>query len=174
MSALFGCEQSNNRRRTTSMNCSADTSLSVSFRDLPAFHVAYIDCRVNVEQSELRNEIGECFQRVQDWVRELGYDPYAMLTIGVPKVENGQLSSYECCEQIPGEVTNGTDGIGIKELSGGRYAVVSIEKEPAIIGDSIRRFYQEYVPNNGIGIDGTRPTYEIYYESTMEYCVPIL
>jgi DNA gyrase inhibitor GyrI len=92
----------------------------------------------------------------------------------VPKAVGGRLASYECCEQVPAEVTIGTDDIGIKELAGGRYAVVSMEKKPAIIGDSIRHFHQEYVPHNDIGIDGARPTYEIYYEDTMEYCVPIL
>jgi hypothetical protein len=30
------------------------------------------------------------------------------------------------------------------------------------------------VPQNRIEIDGMRPSYEIYYEKTMEYCVPIL
>lgn len=34
--------------------------------------------------------------------------------------------------------------------------------------------YQEYVPQNRLQIDALRPTYEIYYESTLEYCVPIL
>jgi len=52
--------------------------------------------------------------------------------------------------------------------------VVCIAKDSSIIGDSIGRFYQKYVPQNNIRIDGMRPTYEVYYESTMEYCVPIL
>ena len=155
------------------MNQSADTLLSVSLKDLPTVHVAYISYKASPEQDDF-NEIHKSFQRLQAWVRELGYDPYTTLTIGIPNVVNGQLLSYECCEQIPEEVKSGTDEIGIKELVGGRYAVVSIEKEPAAIGDSIRRFYQEYAPYNEIGIDGTRPVYEIYYENTMEYCVPIL
>lgn len=156
------------------MSHSGNAPLAVSIKDLPAVHVAYVDCPVNVEQDQFSNEIRKCFQRVQAWVSERGYDPHALLTIGVTNVVNGQLLSYECCEQVPQEVKTGTDDIGIKELVGGRYAVVSIEKHPAIIGDSIRRFHQEYVPHNGIRIDGTRPTYEIYYEGTMEYCVPIL
>jgi DNA gyrase inhibitor GyrI len=63
--------------------------------------------------------------------------------------------------------------VGIKELPGGRYAVVKIAKDPQIIGDSIGRFCQEYVPKNNIRIDGMRPTYEIYWEDTMDYCAPI-
>lgn len=156
------------------MNHSVDTPLSVSIEDMPTVRVAYIECRMSVEQDQFRSEIRECFQRLQVWVRGLGYDPCALLTIGVSKLVGGQLSSYECCVQIPAQVKNGTDGVGIKNVVGGRYAVASIEKDQAIIGDSIRRFYQEYVPHSKVGVDSTRPTYEVYYENTMEYCVPIL
>jgi DNA gyrase inhibitor GyrI len=149
------------------------TSLAVSIRELPSVHVAYIDCKVDFAQGDFSNEIHKCFQRVQTWVRELGYDPYKLLTIGAIQVVNSRLAVYECCVQIPEEVQSGSDDVGIRELLGGRYAVVSIKKEPAIIGDSISRFYQEYAPQNNIEIDGTRPTYEIYYENTVEYCVPI-
>jgi len=51
--------------------------------------------------------------------------------------------------------------------------VVKIAKDPRTIGDSIGRFYRDYVPQNDIRVDGTRPTYEIYWENTMDYCVPI-
>ncbi len=51
--------------------------------------------------------------------------------------------------------------------------MVSIDKDPRTIGDSIARFYREYVPENNIKVDGMRPTYEIYWEDTMDYCVPI-
>ena len=150
------------------------TSLSVSIRELPTVHVAYLDYKANAEQGDLYNEIHKCFQRVQTWVQGLGWDPFTLLHVGIPVVRDGQLSRYECCVEVPAKVQSGLDDIGIKELPGGRYAVVSIQKDPAIIGNSTGRFYQEYVPQNHIEIDGMRPTYEIYYESTMEYCVPIL
>lgn len=156
------------------MSENASSLLSVSIKELPAVHVAYIDYKANAERADFHNEIRKCFQRVQNWVRKLDYDPYTLLNVGVPNVVDGQLSSYGCCVQVPEDVQSGSDGVDIKELPGGRYAVVSVEKDPRIIGDSIGRFYQEYVPQNNIKVDGTRPTYEIYYESTMEYCVPIL
>ena len=156
------------------MSANATCSLSVSIKELPAVHVACIDYQANSERGDFHNEIRKCFQRVQNWVRKLDYDPYTLLNVGVPNVVDGQLSSYECCIQVPEDVQSGSDGVNIKELPGGRYAVVSAEKDTRIIGDSIGRFYQEYVPQNNIEVDGTRPTYEIYYENTMEYCVPIL
>lgn len=156
------------------MNHSVDSLLSVSIKDLPTVRVAYIDYQANSERGDLHNEIGKCFQHVQNWIRKLGHDPYTLLNVGIPNVVDGQLSSYGCCIQVPDDVQSGSDGVDIKVLPGGRYAVVNIEKAPQIIGDSIGRFYQEYVPRNNIQIDGLRPTCEIYYESTMEYCVPIL
>jgi DNA gyrase inhibitor GyrI len=149
------------------------TTLSISIKELPSVHVAYIEYKVGSEQGDMHNEIGECFRRVQAWVTKLGYSPYT-LTIGVNNMVHGQLSSYECCVQVPEKVQNGSDGVDIKELPGGRYAVVSIVKDPQIIGPTIGRFHQEYVPEHKLAMDGTRPTYEIYYEKTMEYCVPIL
>ena len=155
------------------MSENTTASLSISIKELPSVHVAYIDYQAK-DESDNSDEIRKCFQRVQDWVKGLGYDPYALLNIGIPIVVDGRLLRYESCIEVPAKVQAGSDNIGIKELPGGLYAVVSIEKDPAIIGNSIGRFYQEYVPQNKIKIDGTRPTYEIYYENTMEYCVPIL
>ena len=149
------------------------TVLVVSIQDLPPVRVAYIDYQATSEQGDFHNEIRACFQRIQNWVRRLGHDPYSLLNLGVPDVHDGQLVSYGCCVQVPDDVQSGSEGVKIKELPGGRYAVVKIDKDPRTIGDSIARFYQEYVPENNIRVDGMRPTCEIYWEGTMEYCVPI-
>jgi len=155
------------------MSDRAADALSVSIRELPSIHAAYVEHIPNGERGDLHDEIGRCFQRVQAWVRQLGHDPLAGWTIGVIRTVNGQLASYDCCVQVPDAAQSGSDGIQIQELPGGRYAVVSMRKDPAVIGDGIRRFYEEYVPQNHIEIDGARPVYEIYFESTMEYCVPV-
>jgi len=149
-------------------------SLSVSIQELPAARVAYLDYEARAEQGDLYSEIHQCFQRVQRWVQGLGLDPFTLRHVGIPVVQDGRLSRYECCVEVPAHVQSGSDDIGIQELPGGRYAVVSMPKDPPVIGPSIGRFYQEYVPQNHIEIDGMRPTYEIYYESTMEYCVSVL
>jgi|GEM_PF-209835 len=148
-------------------------SLSVSIKDLPPVHVAYIEYRPGAEQDDMHAEIAECFRRVRAWLTERGHDPMT-LTIGAINMADGRLSSYECCIQVPDEVQGGSGTVAVKDLPGGRYAVVSIEKDPRIIGESIGRFYQEVVPQNNLKIDNLRPTYEVYYERTMEYCVPIL
>jgi len=54
---------------------------------------------VNAEQGNLHDKIGECFRRVQASLRECGYDPLTLLTIGAIKMVDGQLASYDCCVQ---------------------------------------------------------------------------
>jgi DNA gyrase inhibitor GyrI len=155
------------------MNDNTTTALSVLIKESPPVHVAYIAHALTGEPGEF-DAIRECFQRVQAWVRERGYDPFLQLNVGALRSVDGRPSSYDCCVQVPDQIQSGSGEVKLNELPGGRYAVVSIRKDPAIIGDSIRRFYQEYVPQNQIEIDPRRPTCEIYFESMMEYCAPIL
>jgi DNA gyrase inhibitor GyrI len=106
-------------------------------------------------------------------VVEQGHDVEAVPRIGVLHLAGGQLAEYECCVPVPGEVCAGCGEVGVQDLAGGRFAVVTIEKDPALIGAAIGRFYEEYVPESGVELDPTRPTYEVYYRDTVEYCVPV-
>ena len=151
-----------------------DGDLSVSIRQLPAVRVACIEYRPGPEPASMHDEIGDCFRRVQAWLRERGHDPLARPAIGAITMVDGRLASYGCCIQLPDQVHSGSPGVEIQDLPGGWCAVMSLRKDPAVIGESIGRLYQEYLPHNRIDLDGSRPTYEIYYETTMDYCVPIL
>ena len=42
------------------------------------------------------------------------------------------------------------------------------------ISESIRRFHEEYVPQNQLKIDAARPTFEYYWADSIEYCAPLL
>ena len=148
-------------------------SLSVSIRDLPALRVACLSCPMGGDQAEMGPYIRAAFQRVQAFVRGLERDPYTLLTVGALNMVEGRLASYDCRMQVPSHVQTGEDDITLRELPGGRYAVLGIDKDPAIIGPAIGRLYREYVPEHQLDIDAARPTYEIYFERTMEYCVPI-
>jgi DNA gyrase inhibitor GyrI len=149
------------------------TALSVAIRNLPAVHAACIRCPAQVDQGQFSQAIRESFQKVQGWVKKLGHDPYKMLTIGVIHQAGGQLSHYDCCVQVPEGAPAGGEEITFQDLPGGRYAVLAIAKDPAVIGPTIGRFYQEYLPQSNLQVDPSRPTYEIYFERTMEYCVPL-
>ena len=119
-------------------------------------------------------EIRGLFERVQAWLQEIGYDPYTRLTVGTIASAEDQLLRYECCIEVPDEVLSAPEGIRLKKLAGGKYAVVTIAKDAQVIPESVRRFHEEYVPQNSTQIDLTRLTYEIYYQDVMEYCVPVL
>ncbi len=82
--------------------------LSVAIRELPAVHVAHISYEVVAERGNPDREIRDRFRRVQDWVRDLGYDPYTSLTIGVLNMVAGELTRYDCCVQIPESVRGGS------------------------------------------------------------------
>ena len=149
------------------------TKLNVSLRDLSTVHTAYIRCLAQEDQSQFGQVIRASFQRLQQWVKELGIHPYTQLTIGVIHSVNGKLSHYDCCVQVPANTPAILEAITLQDLPGGRFAVLEIEKDPAIIGPTIGRFYQEYLPQSSLQVDPQRSPYEIYFERTMEYCVPL-
>jgi DNA gyrase inhibitor GyrI len=154
---------------------SADaTPWVISVKDLPVLHVASISCKVDVEPSLLDGEIRACFRRVQAWVEGLGYDPLAWPSIGAFTTAEGRLTAYACCIRVPETVQRGSEGIEVRDLVGGKYAVLEVAKAPVTIGETVSRFYQSYVPEHNLTLDGTRPTYEVYYKTTMEYCAPVL
>ncbi len=149
-------------------------ALLVSIQELAAVHAACLDYVPSAGQADMHAEIHACFERLQAWAKELGLDPSRLLHVGIPVVREGRLLKYECCVQVPEAVEAAPQDMLVKDLPGGCYAVLTMEKEPAVIGESISRFYAEYLPQNGIELDEARPTYEVYYETTMEYCVPAL
>jgi DNA gyrase inhibitor GyrI len=149
------------------------TDLNVKVRDLPAVHAACLRCPALPDQGQFSQAIRESFLKVQQWVKGLGQDPHASLTIGVIHQAGGQLSHYDCCVQMPEGTPATGDEISIQDLPGGRYAILTITKDPAVIGPTIGRFYREYLPQSGLQVDAARPTYEIYFDHTMEYCVPL-
>ena len=155
------------------MNNETGQALSVGIRELLAIEVAYTRCRVEQAAGNFSDQIRDGFQAVKDWLMQQGYDISALKVIGVPQVINGQLTSYDCCMELPEPVQVSTETIQTKQLPGGQYAVLALEKDSASIGDSIGRFFAEYVPEHQLAIDNDRPSYEIYYEHLMDFCVPI-
>jgi DNA gyrase inhibitor GyrI len=155
------------------MSNPAGQALSVSIRDLLPVEVAYTRCRVEQAAGNFSDQIRDGFQAVKDWVVQQGYDISGLKVIGVPQVIDGQLKSYECCVELPEPVQVNTETILTKQLIGGKYAVLTLEKDSAMIGETIGRFFAEYVPQQQLTIDDHRPSYEIYYEHLMDFCVPI-
>ena len=155
------------------MSNEVEQSLSVSIRDLPTIFAAYTYCKVDLAAGNFSDQIRDGFQSVKDWVMQKGHDLTGLKVIGVPHVKDGQLTGYECCVELPKAETVNTGTIQTKQLTGGTYAILTLEKESATIGETIGRFFAEYVPEHQLNIDDQRPSYEIYYEQLMDFCVPI-
>jgi DNA gyrase inhibitor GyrI len=117
--------------------------------------------------------IRETFQIVRERIACFGLDPEKLLHIGIPTLENKQLVTYDCCVEFLFPLMENNCDIALRTLPGGDYDVLRVEKTPAKIRKAIDTFLAEYIPDNGLIFDENRPTYEIYYEDTMEYCVPI-
>ncbi|MGZ6317603.1 MAG: GyrI-like domain-containing protein [Anaerolineales bacterium] len=118
--------------------------------------------------------IRKSFQSLREWLVGYGLDPDDLLHIGIPTLDNDDLVTYDCCIEFPLPIDDESEGIRQELLPGGRYAILRIEKKPNKITKAIREFRGDYIPDNQLDIDASRPVYEFYYVDTMEYCVPII
>lgn len=151
-----------------------EQSLHVTIQDLPPVFVVYISCEVQQTTGNYSEQIRDGFQRIKDWIQQVGYDPSVLKVIGIPHTNDTQLVGYECALELPESISQYKEDIKTKLLPGGRYAILSLEKDSSTIGETIGRFFTEYVPAHQLTVDPQRPSYEVYYEYTMDFCVPIL
>lgn len=148
--------------------------LNVSVRELSPVRVAMMEHQAGGMAGRYQGAIGAKFLEVEGWIRSRGIRADHLRRIGVPFTEGTELIRYWCCIELP-EGVMGDDGpVEVRELAGGRYAVLTLEKNAATIGDSIDRFYSEYAPSQGLALDDSRPPMEIYYRDTVEYCAPVV
>jgi DNA gyrase inhibitor GyrI len=143
--------------------------LSVSLENLPARRVAFLVCRPEGDPDPI---IRSHFDRVKEWAQRYGSDPATVPAIGIAEVADGRLQTYQCCIPIPDNAPVDHTEVGVQTLPGGMYAVLRIEKRSEVIGQAIGRFFQEVVPSAPWQIDQMRPTYEVYWADTMDFCVP--
>lgn len=155
------------------MSTTAEFPYQVVVTELPPIRAAYVDCVLDEQSGNFDERIREGFEVVKAWVAERGYKLANLRVIGIPHVSDTRLTGYECCVELPESVSMTSGKIGTKQLVGGRYAVLTLEKDSATIGEAIGRFHREYVPQHRLTIDRQRPSYEIYSERFMDYCLPI-
>jgi DNA gyrase inhibitor GyrI len=128
-------------------------------------------------RDQIRNynkQIRQTFRVLREWVPQSGLNPNELLHIGIPSTNDRDLVTYDCCIEFPLPLQEDNSNLRVCTLCGGKYAVLTIEKTPAKIKKAIRQFRAAYIPDHRLVEDDARPVYEIYYETTMEYCVPIL
>jgi DNA gyrase inhibitor GyrI len=147
--------------------------LHVGICNLESVQVIYKMCIFRHSQENHDKKIRQAFQMLREWTVRFGLEPKQLLHIGIPTIDAKQLIMYECCIEYPIPMMEDNPDIRLKTLTGGNYAVLIIEKTPTKIRRAIQRFHADYIPDNDLVLDEQRPTYEIYYEDTLEYCVPI-
>jgi DNA gyrase inhibitor GyrI len=155
------------------MNANPQQPLHVTIQDLPPFRVACFSCDLQLAPGQYSDQIRNGFQQIKAWASQRGLDLTRHRIIGIPYVRDEQLTGYDCCVELPEDVTIDDDSFHMNHVPGGRYAVLSIEKDSLAIGESIGRFFTEYVPEHRLVIDPSRSVYEVYGEACMAYCVPI-
>jgi DNA gyrase inhibitor GyrI len=143
--------------------------LDIEIRILQPLRVIHHCCLFGSNSGNPDKIIRPVFQALRRQVTDFGLDPDTMLHVGIPEIIDGQLVSYDCCIEFP--LPEETD---VTVLPGGRYAVLTVEKTPARIRPAIRSFRGDYLPDHGLFPDEARPTYEIYFKDTMEYCIPVV
>ncbi|WP_298820165.1 GyrI-like domain-containing protein [Chloroflexus sp.] len=147
--------------------------LLVTIKELPSITIVYTPVFLQQTQGNYSEQIRNGFENIKNWARQRGYDPSTFRLIGVPQSDGAQLVSYECALELEA-ATLPTDDISTRQLPGGRYAILSLAKDPTTIGATISHFFTVYIPQQRLIIDRQRPIYEVYDERVMEYCVPIL
>jgi len=152
----------------------ASKHLHVGITDLSPIRVAHKLCIFPVNSKKPYGKINETFRSLREWAVIFGLDPDALLHIGLPSLDDKGLIAYGCCIEFPLPVDEISADLDLRSLPGGRYAILRIEKKPGKISKAIRHFHGDYIPENQIILDESRPVYEIYYADTMEYCLPVI
>jgi DNA gyrase inhibitor GyrI len=155
------------------MTTQAQPSLQVHIGELPAREVVCLTCQVDQVTGQFSTQLRDGFAQVKQWASSQSALVAALLIIGIPHVVERQLMAYDCCVERPNTTSPVPQDWDIKHLPGGRYAVLTLDKDSATIGERIGQFFAEYVPNHQLILDATRPSYEVYYDRTMNYCVSI-
>jgi len=119
-------------------------------------------------------KIRAAFKHLREAVSGFGFDPDSLLHIGIPVMDDKVLLTYDCCIEFPFPMDEPPSGIYPITLPGGPYIILRMEKKPQVIARSLRQFMGDYIPENEIIPDPGRPTFEIYYEKSMEFCLPII
>lgn len=148
-------------------------SLNVVVRELPPLRVALLEYNAEGLAGTYQESIGMLFREVEGWLMKRGYKTEHLRRLGVSFTDGPKLLRYWCCIEAPPGLEAGDGPVQVRELAGGRYAVLTLAKD-ATIGEKIARFHSEYVPAHGLTPDEARPPVEIYHPQTVEYCAPVV
>ena len=109
-------------------------------------------------------ECGGAWEKLGKFAAQQGWSPSNVLRIGIghddPEVTPPDKLRYDACLTVDDQF-QATGEIGMQELPGGEYAVVTHRGSYSTLADTWRRIFREWVPKGGRELR-SGPCFEIY------------
>ena len=128
------------------------------------------------------NDVGQCFDRLFEWLADIGARPGRVLTLTRDDPETVAPESLRCdaCVELR---TNALPppGISIDRINAGRYAVHTHRGPYDGLAEAYKRFFESWLPQSGEEVDD-RPCMEVYRNTARDttpadlltdVCVPL-
>ena len=114
------------------------------------------------------DEVGQCFERLFEWVAAIGARPGRVLALihdDPDAVEPESLRSDACVELRTD--ASPPPGISIDKLGAGRYAVYTHRGPYDGLAEAYKRLFESWLPQSGEEVDD-RPCMEIYRNNLLD------
>ena len=107
-------------------------------------------------------EVGQCFERLFEWVAAIGAQPGRVLVLSHddPDVVAPESLRSDACVEIRTDASP-PPGISIDKLGAGRYAVYTHRGPYDGLSEAYKRLFESWLPQSGEDVDD-RPCMEIY------------
>lgn len=173
-------------------NKRSEIAMNVEVKILPTYHVAYVRHLEGYDKGVYNLNISSAFDKTAMWVEARQLFDKNTLCIGAfydyQEITPSEKRRYDAALTIPTHVTEGSEGISIKDISGGQYAICRIELDnenkdsfERAINEMDRGFeyiYGTWLPNSMYELED-KACLELYLSSKeskktiIEACVPI-
>lgn len=161
----------------------AARTLKVTVKQLPSYRVVYERCIGGQAPFSDQERIHKAFENVASWTRSKSNAIYQSMYIGIPHYHPilGDMLKwrYDACRTVPMNL-DVEAGINTRQLAGGTYAVIQIEKQSNMLDAILNMVWLNWLPENGFIFDDSRPLLELYPVSSighavyMDCCIPII
>lgn len=158
-------------------------SLKVIVKQLPAYKVIYDRCLGRTDSFSDQERMRQAFERVSNRVNLKPNAVYQSMNIGIPyqfPLLGDQVHwRYDACRTIPANWDENM-GMGSRQLAGGTYGVIQLEKDTSTYELIMAIFFNEWLPESGYAYDDHRPLLEIYPVSNIrnavyvDCCIPLI
>ncbi|WP_164821453.1 helix-turn-helix domain-containing protein [Paenibacillus koleovorans] len=179
----FDTNYYNNSNPDGTVRIEVKRSLKVFVKQLPSYSVIYDRCIGRTDSFSDQERIRQAFERVSIWAKLNPNAIYQSMNIGIPyhfPLRGDQVHwRYDACRTIPANLDD-TLGMGSRQLAGGTYGVIQLEKHPNLFDFIMDIFFYEWLPESGFVFDDNRTLLELFSVSDVrnavyvDCCIPII